>query len=326
MASKAAFLLVKAPAHAPPKAFAVSDTHKFLEAVSKMLPKKAYKGTVHFIDCHNVLDLYGTDDCPFDRLEGVKVCLSWVGNVLGKTATDTIPELQARIASKQIDFAVFCSVRGAKPRRKKKGEPRLLPGTAVKDRAVCTDDGSKASVIADVLANLPNCSVAHFYDDALDHLQSAQALNIAKLVTHHIRPDNTPTDVCALLSGASAGSTSAASSSSSSSSAPVAAVLARPSRQGCWDFGSIKVRATGHPQSKTISWEAPDRTDPNACANMVLHVGPSKCTLTYFAKCLDLPNNATDMTPPTVVDLPPAVARLLCRATTTVLSHAMDLT
>lgn len=155
--------------------------------------------TAHFIDMHNVMDLFHPDDSPFDPLTGLKVCISWVGNVTGTTANKMVPDMVERIKQKQLHFGLICSARGKKPRRRK-GEPsgREAQGPEIRGRALCVDTYSKAGLIKTMLSFL-NCEEVHFYDDAADHCASVDSLAIPFLKVHHITRENTPEKVCKAL-------------------------------------------------------------------------------------------------------------------------------
>jgi len=170
----------------------------FPKVLATCVKKAGKHAAAHFIDMHNVLDLFHPDDSPWDELCGLKVCISWVGNVMGTTAGGMIPDMQERIREGQIHFGVICSARGKKPRRQKKGESsgRELKAPETKGRAICVDPYSKAGIVNSILQLIPHCEESHFYDDAADHAESVASLSLPILLIHHITRENTPEKVC----------------------------------------------------------------------------------------------------------------------------------
>jgi hypothetical protein len=200
--SKPIVMLVTAQAALPFPSGKHTNLTGFYKKLHKLLPTKPV-GRAHFIDMHNVLDLFDPTDSPFDDDEDAssfKMCVSWVGNVTGGTAQGMIPDMQERIRANQIHFGIICSKRGQKPRRQKgsdqqKAQQRAQQRAArepkaaeVMGRAICTEPGSKADLVRTMLQKMPKCKAAAFYDDAADHCASVQSLGLAKLRVFHIRP------------------------------------------------------------------------------------------------------------------------------------------
>ena len=92
---------------------------KVIKRVMKLL--KEENGYLNVIDMHNVLDLFEQDEVtPFQSLNGIRVCVSWVGNPDGKIGQKLVPDMQSRIKSGQISFGIVCSKRGKRPKNNRR--------------------------------------------------------------------------------------------------------------------------------------------------------------------------------------------------------------
>lgn len=153
---------------------------KVIKRLMKLL--KDENGYLNVIDMHNVLDLFEQDEVtPFQSLNGIRVCVSWVGNPDGEIGQKLVPDMQARIKSGQISFGIVCSKRGKRPKKKK----RTTENPDAVNRNICTEPGSKAYII-NKLAEWSNCTDFRFFDDAKDHVDSVASLDIG--VDTHLVP------------------------------------------------------------------------------------------------------------------------------------------
>ena len=92
---------------------------KAIKRIIKLMAQ--VEGTLNVIDMHNVLDLFEQDEqIPFQNLEGIRICVSWVGNPDGEIGKKLVPDMQKRILSGQILFGIICSKRGNRPKKNKR--------------------------------------------------------------------------------------------------------------------------------------------------------------------------------------------------------------
>lgn len=135
-----------------------------------------HEGPINVIDMHNVLDLFVDNvKTPFQRLNGIRICVSWVGNPDGEIGRALVPDMQERIKSGQITFGIICSKRGKRPKKNKRSsdDPYDI------SRNVCVETGSKAYII-NMLAQWSKNEKeeVYFFDDASDHINSVASLDI----------------------------------------------------------------------------------------------------------------------------------------------------
>lgn len=185
--------------------FCLDDIDGFSPVLDKLLASTAFKpllSQVHVLDVHNVLDVFPetSKETPFHALSGVRVAVSWVGNVNGGLANSMVPELRMRMKNGQIHAGIICSIRGQKPKQKKEKTKEKTREMCELDRKPCLEPGSKAFIIAAVVktvskyallsknAAVLNCVdrwsklvPATFFDDAEDHVESARALHLPTL-------------------------------------------------------------------------------------------------------------------------------------------------
>jgi hypothetical protein len=134
---------------------------KAIKRIMKIMAK--HNSTLNVIDMHNVLDLFENDSVtPFQSLEGIRICISWVGNPDGEIGKALVPDMYSRIKSGQILFGIICSKRG----KRNKIKP---------NKSICVEPGSKAYII-NKLAEWSKCNEIHFFDDAPDHIDSVDSL------------------------------------------------------------------------------------------------------------------------------------------------------
>ena len=176
--------------------FTGATIKQFEPCIASLIKAKVFKPmltAVHVLDVHNVLDMFAETDreIPFLALPGLQVAVSWVGNVEGALAESMVPELRNRMRNGQIAFGIICSTRGKRPRRKK-GEKR---GDCELGRATCLAPGSKAHIIQTLVETVSTLAKpehvcpytglvpATFFDDAEDHVVSANEAAVATLHT-----------------------------------------------------------------------------------------------------------------------------------------------
>ena len=72
---------------------------------------------INVIDIHNVLDLFVDNaEIPFQKLNGIRICVSWVGNPDGEIGRALVPDMHERIKSGQNTIGIIVQ-KGEKDRR-----------------------------------------------------------------------------------------------------------------------------------------------------------------------------------------------------------------
>lgn len=147
---------------------------KAVKCIMKIMEN--HEGPINVIDMHNVLDLFVDNaEIPFQRLNGIRICVSWVGNPDGEIGRALVPDMQERIKSGQITFGIICSKRGKRPKKNKRSsdDPDAL------SRNYCVEPGSKAYIINKLAEWSKNeKEEVYFFDDAKDHVNSVASLHI----------------------------------------------------------------------------------------------------------------------------------------------------
>jgi len=129
---------------------------------------------IHFIDMHNVLDLYDSKSmAPFQNLSGLRICLSWVGNVNNSIANVARDDMISHIETGNIHYGILCTARGNRNKKYKKLEKNGDVGDVLA-RKLCDKPNSKAGIIRRIKEMAPSAMKMTFYDDAQDHVQSVK--------------------------------------------------------------------------------------------------------------------------------------------------------
>lgn len=147
---------------------------KAIKRIMNIMSK--HEGPINVIDMHNVLDLFEDNaETPFQRLNGIRICVSWVGNPDGEIGKALVPDMQKRIKSGQITFGIICSKRGKRPKKNKRSsdDPDAV------DRNIFVESGSKAYIVNKLAEWSKNDKEdVYFFDDATDHVNSVASLDI----------------------------------------------------------------------------------------------------------------------------------------------------